>query len=86
MISLNTTEITTYDVWNPGIGLGQAQNHDGVKPVYVIYALQNQATYYFLISNLRFISSPFYKEKAKGTKELTRNRKSEDRLHNEQKR
>jgi hypothetical protein len=52
MISLNTKEITTYDVWNPGIGLGQAQNHDGVKPVYVIYALQNQATYYFLISVL----------------------------------
>jgi hypothetical protein len=31
--SLNTKMTTTYDVGNPGLGLGQAQKCGGVKPV-----------------------------------------------------
>ena len=33
LISLNANQTTTYDVGNPGPGLGQAHKCDGVKPV-----------------------------------------------------
>jgi hypothetical protein len=39
MNSLNITKITTYDVGNPGSGMGQTQKCGGVKPVYGIPTL-----------------------------------------------